>query len=132
MSCELLLADYPWINIDFLKDVLRNNLSNLSTINVCDFTIKPALKPGENYGSQIIRAHVNYSFSDDVESSTSIPCDDLLKMHTVSLIIKASLGAKLVRSVNVFEKEIFMFKEIIPKVENVLKDAGIITNISAR
>lgn len=92
-----------------------------------DFTIELALKPGENYGSQIVRAHVKYVHGDDVIRSKE---GSVTECESVSLIMKASLGTRLVRSCNVFEKEIFMFEEIIPKVEKLLRDFGVGTKMA--
>lgn len=54
----------------------------------------------------------------------------MTEYESVSLIMKASLGTRLVRSCNVFEKEIFMFEEIIPKVEKLLRDFGVGTKMA--
>lgn len=116
MNQTSLLRKYPWISIELFENILKNQSGQ--AIDVVDLNVEAALRPGENYGSQIIRATVKYKRDGSEDQSSE------------SFIIKASLGSEVVRSVNVFEKEIFMFQVIIPKVEKLLNDIGIETKIA--
>lgn len=127
MSDDILIKEYPWINLDFFQQIFDQKLFCNQSIRVCDFSIALALQPGENYGSQIVRAHVKYVHGDDVIITNA---GSVSAHKSVSLIMKASLGSRVVRSCNVFEKEIFMFEEIIPKVENLLRNFGIVTKMA--
>lgn len=133
MSSNGLLDDYPWITVDLLEDALRCKLLCVESIRVRDFDVELALKPGENYGSQIVRAHIRYVCNGDAETGEGSPQEgESSAVKTVPVVIKASLGSRLVRSCNVFEKEIFMFENIIPKVELLLREFGIATKMAPR
>lgn len=130
MTCDTLLLEYPWISPDLFETALKHTLLKDQSIVVRDFRVELALKPGENYGSQILRAHIKYVCSNDGETSERSLENDRSNFKTVSVIIKASLGSRVTRSVNVFEKEIFMFENVIPRLEKLLKDAEIETRMA--
>lgn len=131
MCSNNILEEYPWITIELLEDALKGKLLSDQSISVQTFDIELALKPGENYGSQILRAYIKYVCSGDGKNGAGSPQDDESSaVKTVPVVIKASLGTRLVRSCNVFEKEIFMFNDIIPKVEQLLRAVGIHTKMA--
>lgn len=120
MTHELFLSEYPWIKIGVFEDIFRKHSFHHGLTGIIDFELTSVLKPGENYGSQILRATVQCMSDGDTNRWQK------------SMIIKASLGlgSRVVRSVNVFEKEIYMFLELIPNVERVLGNGGIETKIA--
>lgn len=75
------------------------------------FEVHPAVSNGENYSSYLIKAIVKYA--------------DKNGNQCKQLIIKAALGDKIVRSRNVFAKEIQIYDEIIPRMQHILKMANI-------
>lgn len=101
-----LLAEYSWIDFNFFKRILNEDFT---VQNVYHFDIQPALQNGENYSSLLIRASVEYTL------------DDSCEIHAKHFIIKTSLGSQLVRSRNVFAKEIFIYNNIVPRIQNVLQ-----------
>lgn len=114
MSCEALMKSYPWITREFLEVIL--NRETASPVSIAQFTLQPAIQEGENYSSQLIRVRLSYA-CDDGEAERPTRCE--------SLIIKASLGQKLVRSRNVFAKEIEIFTKIIPAVQLMFREYGV-------
>lgn len=111
MSKESLLKSYSWITRKFLEVILSREIS--SPISIIQFTVQPAIQEGENYSSQLIRVRID--FVEKIDRPTKCK----------SLIIKASLGEQLVRSRNVFAKEIVIFTQFIPSVEQMFREHGI-------
>lgn len=114
MSCEFLMKSYPWITGELLEAILTREAT--SPVSISQFTIQPAIHEGENYSSQLMRIRIDYECLDG-EAVRQNRCE--------SLIIKASLGEKLVRSRNVFAKEIEIFTKIIPAIELKFRDYGV-------
>lgn len=107
MLFDNFLTEYSWINTELFDSILKKEIQKFKLMK---FNLESVTQAGENYSSQLIRAKVFYCLFDTDTTS------DLL---TKSFVIKASLGQKLVRSRDVFAKEIFVFTVIIPKVERL-------------
>lgn len=121
-STENFGTNYPWISNALFERILRREHHD-NTIVVKDYTLKAALGKGENYASQMLRARVNYS-------STNDPSVD----H-ISLIVKAALTnevAAITNELDVFRKEIVTFQQIIPQVEKLLQSIGDYSRLSAK
>ncbi|XP_046682426.1 uncharacterized protein LOC124368925 [Homalodisca vitripennis] len=74
-------SNFPeWLTGDFLKSCLESDKENFRGITIKNYQLEPAVAPGNNYGSYIIRANVRYKVSDDSTESS------------VSLILKAPLS----------------------------------------
>lgn len=111
MSSDLLLQSYPWIDERFLEAILSRETSSHVTIN--RFELQPAIAEGENFSSQLIRAVIDYEYGDENDDRLS---------RSQSMIIKASLGEKMVRSRDVFTKEMEIYSKIIPTIERLFRD----------
>lgn len=64
----------PWLNTQFLSEVLEEG--NFGKTEILNFTVKPAVPPGNNYLSQVFRVKVEYKLNEDL-------------LRTLSLIVKA-------------------------------------------
>lgn len=113
MACEEISIKYPWINNGLFERIL-GQYGN--TIKVERFEAQPAFGKGENYSSYLIKVNVEYSNGTIIQHK--------------HFIIKATLGEKLVRSRDVFAKEICIYDEIIPRIERVLRLANISVNLT--
>ncbi|XP_055315524.1 uncharacterized protein LOC129575663, partial [Sitodiplosis mosellana] len=82
------------------------------------FDAQPAFGNGENYSSSLTKLDVKYSDGNAIQRKR--------------FIMKATLGEKLVRSRNVFAKEICIYNEIIPRIESVFKAANIPTKLTPK
>lgn len=103
-----LLAEYSWIDFNLFKRILNEEFTAVKT-TINRFDIQPALQNGENFSSFLLRAIVEYTLNDS---------NEMQKRH---FIIKTSLGSQLVRSRDVFAKEISIYKNILPRIQNVLR-----------
>lgn len=101
-----LLAEYTWINSKLFKRILNQDVK---VKNINHFDIEPALQNGENYSSFLLRAKVEYTLDES---------NEIQKKH---FIIKTSLGSQLTRSRDVFAKEIFIYRNIVPRIRNALQ-----------
>ncbi|XP_031620103.1 uncharacterized protein LOC116338779, partial [Contarinia nasturtii] len=115
MASQEIFRKYSWLNSNLFERALnQDGLTN----KIIRFAILPAFDNGDNYSSCLIRANVEYS------NDTGTHCKQF--------IIKASLGEQLVRSHDVFAKEICIYDEIVPKMESVLMAASIPMKLTPR
>lgn len=56
---ETLYEQYPWLNLEYFQEIIRKDEFD-NKIVVEKFEIEEALAKGENYGSKILRAKVEY------------------------------------------------------------------------
>lgn len=105
-----MMHDYSWINSELFASIL-SNYTDGKAIQIKQFKIQPALNDGENYGSYMLKAAVEYT------NETA--------NHTNYFVFKVNIGKTLNRTRNVFEKEICMYQDICPKLELVLEHAKI-------
>lgn len=113
MSSETVLESYLRITKELLESILCRESSSPASIN--QINVQSAVEEGENYSSQLLRVRIDYEIDEE-------PTDRRIRCK--SLIIKASLGNKLVRSRNVFVKEIEVFIKIIPAAEQMFHGLG--------
>lgn len=100
---------HSWINNAFFEQILNNNGNS---VRVVTFHLSPALSNGENFSSNLMRAVVEYITEGSSELSSKC------------FVIKAALD-QLVRSCNVFAKEIHIYESIMPRIEDALKTVNI-------
>lgn len=99
---------YSWLDGKLFATILSEH-NHGRPVTIQQFHLQSAVNDGENYSSYLIKAIVLYS--------------DELGKHIKNFMIKVGHG--LIRSHNVFEKEIFIYKEICPKFERLLQTAHI-------
>lgn len=122
---ENVQSNFPWINKEFFEKILQKEIDNFKS--VLGYTLKSALKLGENYASEMIRANVNYAIKS---------CDSENKSETISFIIKAALLNQQLKNeldeLNVFQKEIVIYRDILPAVQKLLQSIGDDSKFSAK
>lgn len=103
---------YPsWLDKEYLRTVLHKEIGNGVLREV---SIHPANKKGENYSSIMLRVRI------EVESYNKLP-----KIY--KLIVKLNpvgLTHDIMIQFNVFPKEIEMYTNILPALEQLFKDIG--------
>lgn len=109
---------YPWINTTFFERILRKHFVD-NSITIIDFKLAAALAKGENFGSQILRANIEFESNDDgVKLQRQIP-----------LIVKVAMAdnpdmAAWNSEMGWFEREIITYQQIVPEVETILRSIG--------
>uniref|UniRef100_A0A1B6J1J2 CHK kinase-like domain-containing protein n=1 Tax=Homalodisca liturata TaxID=320908 RepID=A0A1B6J1J2_9HEMI len=69
-----------WLTADFLKSCLQSDQEDREELVITSHTFEPAVPPGNNYGSNMLRAIVNYKTPNNDSSE-----------YSVSLIIKSPM-----------------------------------------
>lgn len=115
-----LQLNYPWINTSLFEKLIRRDYTNNEVIVVETFSLAPALKKGENFLSQMIRAKVDYKVNSVA--------------NQISFVIKAQLmnAPESLRQNELFSREIAVFEYVIPLAEELLKGIGDDTKFSAK
>ncbi|XP_037947054.1 uncharacterized protein LOC119678990 isoform X2 [Teleopsis dalmanni] len=111
-----------WLNADFLAKVLKEYEGD-SAITIKNYKITPATVRGDHYASVMFRAEVDY-----VQTGRST---------TKSMIIKTMPeedGSKkeLLQETHIFETEIGVYSEVIPRMEKILRAVGDNTVLGAK
>lgn len=117
---------YPWIKTDLFESILRADEANQS-VEVKSFSIKAALGKGENFGSQMLRAEVQYILNESVaqvEKHRSLIIKTVILTSPEVAIVFAELG--------LFRMEITAYQLIIPKVQKLLLSIGDEAKFSAK
>lgn len=110
-----MLNDFVWLNNELFEKILSKSDES---IHIKRIDIQPGFGDGENFSSQLMKVNVEYIVK-NVD-------------HSKKFIIKTTLGEKLVRSRDVFAKEICIYEEIIPQFEDILKSANIQTILTPK
>ncbi|KAJ6636145.1 hypothetical protein Bhyg_14732, partial [Pseudolycoriella hygida] len=112
LAVEHYLPIPDWLNQQFLEKSIRKH-SKRDTIFIQSFSIVPATAKGENFASAMFRVKVSYHFGDE-------------EKRNESFIIKTESddGVLLLNDLNVYEKELEMYEQILPKLRRLLDNAG--------
>lgn len=115
-----LQLNYPWINTSLFEKLIRRDYTNNEVIVVETFSLAPALKKGENFLSQMIRAKVDYKINSVA--------------NQINFVIKAQIMNELesFQQNELFSREIAVFEYVIPFAEELLKGIGDDTKFSAK
>ncbi|XP_055641323.1 uncharacterized protein LOC129778453 [Toxorhynchites rutilus septentrionalis] len=105
---------YPYITKEYLEGALRKEQFD-NSITIKEYCVEPALAKGENYSADILRVKINY-----VTGS---------KNHRIqTYIIKSALTsegmADILEEYDMFHREIAVYNNILPKVEQMLANVG--------
>ncbi|XP_065354374.1 uncharacterized protein LOC135948847 [Calliphora vicina] len=111
-----------WINQEYFANVLQKYENNENII-IKKLEISPASKKGDHYASIMFRCKVTYNN------------DNSLEFKQKSLILKTlpdeGMKADLLQESKVFETEISMYTETLPKIEKILAECGEPTKLAA-
>lgn len=101
-----------FLNKSFFEEALRNGFNNPDII-LYEWSVTMGSKSGDNYCSEIYRANIVYGHSG-------------ARGINISLIVKAMPyqphRGPILEDLNVFEKEVFMYTEIMPRIAELLGD----------
>lgn len=105
-----------WLSAQFMKEILDQHLK-IPHLKVIEVKFSPASVKGDHYASVMFRAAVKYETPKSKDS------------YTISLIIKTmpeeeGLKKEMLGESHIFETEIAMYTEVLPKFEKILREAG--------
>ncbi|XP_055377163.1 uncharacterized protein LOC129609255 [Condylostylus longicornis] len=112
----------PWIDEEFFKTVLKT-CKNDDFKNIIKYNISPATVKGDHYASIMFRGVVQYMDKENIQQE-------------ISMIIKTmpeTDGTKkdFLNGSTIFEVEIEMFRDVIPKFEKMLNSIGYSKKLAA-
>ncbi|XP_037822894.1 uncharacterized protein LOC119611402 [Lucilia sericata] len=110
-----------WINQEFFETVLQKYENN-EDIKINNLDISPASMKGDHYASIMFRCKLNYSIANCSESKH--------KSFVLKTLPDEGNKAMLQQS-KVFETEISMYTEALPKIEKILAECGEPTKLAA-
>lgn len=119
LTRDCIKRDYPWIAKEFLENILREKYQN-SKIQIINYDAVPAIGPGENYASVVIRIKM-----------------DLINFETDSMnaIFKVNHAredlADAVKGMDIFGKETLFYKSILNSAHDMLRKIGISAKLGA-
>ncbi|CAD6996318.1 uncharacterized protein LOC101451424 [Ceratitis capitata] len=104
-----------WLNDDFFLKVLTNCENKTSKIILNNAKISPASMKGDHYASVMFRALLDYDL-DGVAQTKSVIVKTIPETegHKKEMLDKS----------NIFETEINMYNEALPRFEQILRDCG--------
>ncbi|KAH8307630.1 hypothetical protein KR044_006406 [Drosophila immigrans] len=103
-----------WIKAAHFVEILRETVPNFDKIK--NFRIKPALSPGENYATLMLRVSVDVELTDKSSKSVSY----MLKVPHDSPEMEQMLAVG-----NFFEVENEAYIDLLPKLEELYKQKGL-------
>ncbi|XP_061392904.1 uncharacterized protein LOC133328350 [Musca vetustissima] len=116
------LAAPDWINKEFLEKVLKEYHNNVA-VEIVKFELSPASMKGDHYASVMFRCKVEYRLN----------ATTLLNKSLIMKTIPSAEGMKqeILKKTKVFETEIGMYTEALPKICQILKEHGEETLLTA-
>ncbi|XP_058978547.1 uncharacterized protein LOC131802377 [Musca domestica] len=112
-----------WINQEFLEKVLTQYENNVD-VEVVQFDLSPASMKGDHYASIMFRCKVQYRF----DKNASVKHKSMI---IKTLPMEEGFKREMLMESNLFETEIDMYAETLPKIEKILADCGEPTKLSA-
>ncbi|XP_073825429.1 uncharacterized protein [Musca autumnalis] len=112
-----------WINKEFLEKVL-SKYENNENVEVIKFDMSPASVKGDHYASIMFRCKVSYRFA---KTASSVKRSLIIK----TLPMEDGMKREMLMNSRLFETEIGMYSEVLPKIEKILADCGEPTKLCA-
>lgn len=111
-----------WMDGDFFKDVL-NVCKKGFFLNIVNYEITPATVVGDHFASIMFRAKVTYLDNENVKQEITL---------IVKTMAEDGIKKEMLQDSKIFETEIRMYRDIIPKMEKILRQVGDNTVLGAK
>lgn len=108
------LEALEWLNTPFFTEVLIQ-YENAPDLKLNDLKLSPASAQGDHYASVMFRATVEYS---------TVKGNIFKSLIVKTMSEQGGLKKRLVDDSHIFQTEIAMYTEVLPKFEAILRDAG--------
>ncbi|XP_049308210.1 uncharacterized protein LOC125777425 [Bactrocera dorsalis] len=102
-----------WLNEDLFADLLKKNVPNFKSIK--NFTAKVSEGAGENYATLMVSVNLDAELEDGETQNFS---------YMIKLPIDA-VQELLAKNHNIFVTENVIYKDVIPEMEQMYRDAGV-------
>ncbi|XP_016980340.2 uncharacterized protein LOC108045504 [Drosophila rhopaloa] len=103
-----------WLNKTQFEELLTANVAQFSKI--VGFRVKPAMAPGENYATQMLRISIDVELTDKSNKLVSF----MMKVPH-----KTPQMEQMLAMVNFFNSENAVYSDILPKLEELYKSKGL-------
>ncbi|KRT85189.1 hypothetical protein AMK59_365, partial [Oryctes borbonicus] len=101
-----------WVNEELFESALIRYYND-KTLKLVDFSCNSANPTGENYTTDVFRAHLRYTGKTGKNG----------QINNISIIVKCTheggLLESLAKDINLFDKELDMFSTILPKMNEL-------------
>lgn len=111
-----------WLDSEFFTQVLQNCEQNAKDVVLKSFKLTPATVKGDHYASIMFRALAEYRL-DGVEKSKSMIIKTMPEVEGTK--------KEMLENFDVFEVEIGMYTQVLPRFEKQLRDIGDNTTLKA-
>ncbi|XP_061399700.1 uncharacterized protein LOC133335443, partial [Musca vetustissima] len=111
----------PWIETPKFHPLLREIFTNFKEI--VNFSVKPAIDPGENYSTVILRITVEV----ELENATTKLISFIMKVPPENEIFH-----KVMKVYNVFEVETAVYQDIVTEFEEMYRNTGLEIKFTAK
>ncbi|XP_053697334.1 uncharacterized protein LOC128744380 isoform X2 [Sabethes cyaneus] len=105
-----------WLNDSFLKQIISAARKDPSVSLCHSCKLHPGSKPGKNYASVLYRTTVHFRSARSHQE------------QAINLMLKTEKHSTVLRDRSLFETEIHMYREVLPAMENLLKNIGVSLN----
>ncbi|KAH8358977.1 hypothetical protein KR093_003630, partial [Drosophila rubida] len=103
-----------WVNAELFIDVLKESVTGFAKIK--SFRVKNGSTAGENYATIMLRVFIDVELQDGKEKSVQY----MLKLPHLTEFVQ-----KMLENNNIFEAEFKMYKEFVPEMEELYRNAGV-------
>lgn len=104
-----------WITGEFLEQLLTaEDGSGGLEVKVVKYSVGAATKKGDNYASEMYRAEIEYEVDGDQRNCTRI----------LKVIPSGDIQRKVMEQNNIFPREIAVYRDILPRISELLKSIG--------
>ncbi|EDW42571.1 GM26081 [Drosophila sechellia] len=110
-----------WLNQTQFEELLSANVDQFSKI--VGFRVKPAMAPGENYATLMLRISIDVELTD---KSTKLVCFMLKVPHNTPQM------EQMLAMANFFNSENKVYSDILPKLEELYKAKGLDINFAPK
>ncbi|XP_054740480.1 uncharacterized protein LOC129246012 [Anastrepha obliqua] len=110
-----------WVQAKLFESVLKKEVDDYKQIK--EFKVSPACAPGENYSTVMLRIEITVEKQDGASKALSF----MLKVPHNHEFMK-----EMRKKFNVFEVEDFMYRQVMPELEQLYIDNGLAVKFSPR
>ncbi|XP_055382835.1 uncharacterized protein LOC129612988 [Condylostylus longicornis] len=105
-----------WVTKEYLQDILRSYKQDC-TLTIEKLKFSPVTEKGESYGGVITRAEIEFASEKNLRSIINVVIKTAFEDNKFAM--------NILQDFDVFNREMKIYNDILPKLNNLLKDAKI-------